>query len=66
MGEVVLELGADLVQDDLEGLEYLLTQLVGLGKSAPQLSKVLELWSEQLQKEVASHWDGLRLFSKRS
>ncbi len=61
LAEVVLELGCGLVQDDLEGLEYLLTQMARLGKSAPQLAAKLEMWSEHLQKAVAEHWGGLRL-----
>ena len=61
LGEVVMELGSDLAQDDLEGLGVLLTGLASLKASTPQLAAVLERWSERLQVLVAERWGGLQL-----
>jgi hypothetical protein len=65
LGEVVLELGRSLVEDDLEGLQYLMTQLSLVGESKPQLAEALHRWIEQLQSTVAEHWGGLHLSNRR-
>ena len=56
-----MELGCELMQDDLEGLGFLLTGLTNLKASTPWLAARLKHWSEQLQGLVAERWGGLKL-----
>ena len=47
LGEVVLELGCHLMQDDLEGLGFLLTGLASLKATTPRLAAELLMKLDQ-------------------
>ena len=63
LGIIIVEWGKQLIEDNLEGLQYLLRQLSCLAARWPQHSGQLQEWLSTLQVNVSRHWAGLKLMT---
>ena len=59
--DVIMEYASGLVDDNLEGLQFLLRKLDSTAEARPQLSGTLRRWTQTLQQKIAEHWGGLPL-----
>ena len=59
--DVIMEYACGLVDDNLEGLQFLLRKFDSTAKARPRLSGTLRRWTQTLQQKIAEHWGGLPL-----